>query len=119
VVGLPKKANASGKARGYADVGTVTWMVEPTDGVQAMPVSDGWDSLPWFSLEQGLSRGQTRIYRASMRGDYPSIRKLQRLLLAGEAATLVAVRRVTQDNAGKKTAGVDGVKLVRRSTALG
>jgi RNA-directed DNA polymerase len=87
-------------------------MVEPADGVQAMPVHDGWDSLPWFTLERELSRLQTRIYRASVRGAYPSVRKLQRLLLAGEAARLVAVRRVTQDNTGKKTAGVDGVKLV-------
>jgi RNA-directed DNA polymerase len=78
-----------------------------------MSVNDGWDSLPWFTLEQDLFRLQKRIYRASRRGDYPSIRKLQRLLLAGEAARLVAVRRVTQDNTGKKTAGVDGVKLVR------
>ena len=91
--GIAQEANAPGKARGYADVGTVTWRVEPTDGVQAMPVPDGWDRLPWFILEQELSRLQTRLCRASVRGDYPSIRKLQRLLLAGEAARLIAVRR--------------------------
>jgi hypothetical protein len=51
-------------------VGTVVWMVEPPAGVQAMPVNDGWDSLPWFTLEQDLFRLQKRIYRASQRGDF-------------------------------------------------
>src|SRR5262249_60906645 len=77
-----------------------------------MPVNDGWNTLPWFTLERELFRLQTRIYRAAMRGDVPSVRKLQKLLLSGEAARLIAVRRVTQDNMGKKSAGVDGVKLV-------
>jgi hypothetical protein len=62
--GIAQEANAPGKARGYADVGTVVRMVGPADGVQAMPVHDGWDSLPWFTLERELSRLQTRIYRA-------------------------------------------------------
>jgi hypothetical protein len=47
-------------------------MVEPSDGVQAMPVNDGWDNLPWFTLEQDLFRLQKRIYRASQQGDYKS-----------------------------------------------
>jgi hypothetical protein len=110
--GIAQEANAPGKAWGYADVGTVVWKVEPTDGVHAMPVNDGWSTLPWFTLERELFRLQTRIYRASMRDDVASVRKLQKLLLAGEAARLIAVRRVTQDTMGKKTAGVDGVKLV-------
>src|SRR5262249_29953691 len=62
---IAQEANAPGKARGYADVGTVVWRVEPTDGVQALPGNDGWDRLPWFLLEQELTRLQTRIYRAS------------------------------------------------------
>ena len=87
-------------------------MVEPTDGVQAMSVNDGWDSLPWFTLEQDLFRLQKRIYRASQRGDFSALRRLQKLLLTSQAAKLIAVRRITQDNMGKKTAGVDGVKLI-------
>src|SRR5262249_3982251 len=66
--GMAQEANVPGKARGYADVGTVVWMVGPTDGVHAMPVNDGWDSLPWFTLEQDLFRLRKRIYRASHRG---------------------------------------------------
>ena len=77
-----------------------------------MPVNDGWDSLPWFILEQDLFRLQKRIYRASQRGDFSALRRLQKLLLTSQAAKLIAVRRITQDNMGKKTAGVDGVKLI-------
>jgi RNA-directed DNA polymerase len=51
-------------------------------------------------------------YRASQRGNHRHVEKLQKLLLKSEAARLLAVRRVTQDNQGKKTAGVDGVKSV-------
>ncbi|NEP84346.1 MAG: hypothetical protein F6K39_43285, partial [Okeania sp. SIO3B3] len=38
------------------------------------------------------------------------MRKYQRLLTKSYYARLLAVRRVTQDNQGKKTAGVDGIK---------
>ena len=94
-------------------------MVEPTDGVQAMPVNDGWNNLPWFTLEQDLFRLQKRIYRASQRGDFSALRRLQKLLLTSQAAKLIAVRRITQDNMGKKTAGVDGVKLIAPEQRLG
>jgi RNA-directed DNA polymerase len=77
-----------------------------------MPVNDSWNDLPWPCLEQDLFRLQKRIYQASVRGDYPSLRSLQRLVLSCQAAKLIAVRRITQDNMGRKTAGVDGVKLV-------
>ncbi len=39
-----------------------------------------------------------------------AVRKLQKTLINSWSAKCIAVRRVTQDNQGKKTAGVDGVK---------
>jgi RNA-directed DNA polymerase len=36
------------------------------------------------------------------------MRNLQKLLLKSTSAKLLAVRRVTQNNRGKKTAGIDG-----------
>jgi RNA-directed DNA polymerase len=53
---------------------------------------------------------QTRIYRAARRGDHRTVRNLQRLLIPSRSARCLAVRKVTQENQGKKTAGVDGVK---------
>jgi len=38
--------------------------------------------------------------------------------MKSEAARLWAVRRVTQDNQGKKTAGVDGMKSVKPQERL-
>src|SRR5258707_11765765 len=74
------------------------------------PESEAWKAIPWRKLEQYVFRIQKRIYRASQQGKTRTVQKLQKLLMKSEAARLLAVRRVTQDNQGKKTAGVDGVK---------
>ena len=77
------------------------------------PESEAWKAVPWRKLEQHVFRIQKRIYRASQQGQTRTVQKLQKLLMKSEAARLLAVRRVTQDNQGKKTAGTDGVKSVR------
>ena len=82
------------------------------------PTSETWNSVPWKKLEQHCFRIQKRIYRASQRGNQRAVHKLQKLLMKSEAARLLAVRRVTQENQGKKTAGVDGVKSVRPKERL-
>ena len=71
-----------------------------------------WNDLPWKTIEQRVFKLQKRIYRASRRGDQPTVHKLQRLLMKSWSTKCVAVRKVTQDNQGKKTAGVDGVKAL-------
>src|SRR5258708_477084 len=74
--------------------------------------SEEWADLPWRKLEQPLYRLQKRIFKASARGDLKTVHKLQKLVMKSRSARLLAVRRVTQENQGKKTAGVDGVKSV-------
>ncbi len=69
-----------------------------------------WQNIPWRKLERSVYKLQKRIYRASSRGDILTVHKLQRLMVNSWSAKCLAVRRVTQDNQGKKTAGVDGVK---------
>lgn len=71
-----------------------------------------WKDLPWRTIERSVFKLQKRIYQASQRGDQPTVHKLQRLLMTSWSAKCLAVRRVTQDNQGKKTAGVDGVKAL-------
>jgi RNA-directed DNA polymerase len=71
---------------------------------------DKWQDLPWKKIEQAVFKLQKRIYQAAQRGDIATVHKLQRLLLKSWSARCLAVRRVTQENQGKKTAGVDGVK---------
>jgi RNA-directed DNA polymerase len=80
--------------------------------------SETWNSVPWKKLEHHCFRIQKRIYRASQRGNQRAVQKLQKLLMKSEAARLLAVRRVTQENQGKKTAGVDGVKSIKPKERL-
>src|SRR3989449_3199877 len=82
------------------------------------PASEAWNKLPWRKLEKHCFRIQKRIYRASQRGNTRAVQKLQKLLMKSEAARLLAVRRVTQDNQGKETAGMDGVKSVKPKERL-
>lgn len=67
-------------------------------------------NLPWTSLEQQVVRVQKQIAQACQRGDKQAVHTLQQRLMESEAARLLAVRRVTEENPGKHTAGVDGVK---------
>src|SRR6266568_3036045 len=66
--------------------------------------------LPWNSLEQQVVRMQKQIFQASQGGDKQAVHTLQQRLMESEAARLLAVRRVAEENQGKNTAGVDGVK---------
>ncbi|NEQ40050.1 MAG: group II intron reverse transcriptase/maturase [Okeania sp. SIO3I5] len=69
-----------------------------------------WKDINWKRVEKNVFKLQKLIYRASSRGEIRKMRKYQRLLTKSYYARLLAVRRVTQDNQGKKTAGVDGIK---------
>ena len=69
-----------------------------------------WNTINWRKVEKAVFKLQKRIYQASISGNVRKVRKLQKTLLNSYYAKLIAVRRVTQDNSGKKTAGVDGVK---------
>jgi RNA-directed DNA polymerase len=72
-------------------------------------LSEVWQMLPWKKLQRNVFRLQKRIYQAKRRNDVRTVRNLQRLLLRSWSARLLAVRQVSQDNRGKRTAGVDGV----------
>src|SRR5216684_238805 len=76
------------------------------------PASESWRKLPWRKFEQHVYRIQKRIFQAEQRGNHRAVHTLQKLLMKSRAARMLAVRRVTQDNQGKKTAGIDGVKSV-------
>jgi RNA-directed DNA polymerase len=77
-----------------------------------------WRDIDWKKVERHVFRLQKRIDRAKRRGDVATVRGLQKLLLKSWSARVLAVRRVTQDNQGKKTAGVDGVKSLSPKARL-
>lgn len=70
--------------------------------------SESWKNLNWKKLRRDLFRLQKRVYEAIRAGDKRKAKSLMKLILKSTAARLLAVRQVTQLNAGKKTAGVDG-----------
>ena len=59
-------------------------------------------------VEEDVRRLRQRIFTASQAGDLKRVRNLQKLMLRSRANALMSVRRVTELNAGRKTAGVDG-----------
>jgi len=67
-----------------------------------------WDAIDWRTAEDDVRRLRQRIFTASQAGDLKRVRNLQKLMLRSRANTLLSVRRVTERNAGRKTAGVDG-----------
>ena len=68
----------------------------------------GWDAIDWRACEQDVRRLRQRIFKAAREQDWPKVRNLQKLMLRSRSNTLVSVRQVTQRNAGRKTAGIDG-----------
>jgi len=67
-----------------------------------------WLSIDWRSVEDDVRRLRQRIFTASQAGDLKRVRNLQKLMLRSRSNTLVSVRRVSEQNAGRKTAGIDG-----------
>jgi RNA-directed DNA polymerase len=74
------------------------------------PEDDGldWDTADWGQAEEHVRRLRRRIFAASQAGDLARVRSLQKLMLRSRSNALVSVRRVTEINAGRRTAGVDG-----------
>jgi RNA-directed DNA polymerase len=76
----------------------------------------GWRQIDWRHAEENVRRLRQRIFTASKAGDLPRVRRLQRLMLRSRSNTLVSVRRVTERNAGRLTAGVDGEVVLTDET---
>jgi RNA-directed DNA polymerase len=68
--------------------------------------------VSWLPAEDNVRRLRQRIFTASQAGDLKRVRNLQKLMLRSRSNTLVSVRRVTELNAGRKTAGIDGERAL-------
>jgi RNA-directed DNA polymerase len=67
-----------------------------------------WDAIDWRAHEQNVARLRRRIFQATRNLDWVQVRSLQKLMLGSWSNTLLCVRQVTQRNAGRRTAGIDG-----------
>jgi RNA-directed DNA polymerase len=79
-----------------------------TELTEAQP-EPTWAAINWPAVERTVRRLQERIYRATEREEWQKVKQLQKLLVRATSTKLLAIRRVTQENRGKRTAGVDGV----------
>lgn len=70
--------------------------------------SESWSNLNWKKFRKDLFRLQCRVFKAIREGNKRKALSLQKLILKSKAARFLAIRQVTQLNAGKKTAGIDG-----------
>src|SRR5437764_12812301 len=68
-----------------------------------------WSDVDWTTTEAVVRRIQERIFRAAKAGDGARVKNLQKLLVRSRSAKLLAIRQVTQQNAGRNTPGIDGV----------
>lgn len=76
----------------------------PSDEV----LDNWWQSIGWRQAEDSVRRLRQRIFTASQAGDLKRVRNLQKLMLRSRANAVLSVRRVTEVNAGRMTAGIDG-----------
>jgi RNA-directed DNA polymerase len=92
---------------------------EPMDKLDAVATAVGavngpeddalsWNAVRWRKAECDVRRLRQRIFTATQAGDLKRVRNLQKLMLRSRSNTLVSVRRVTEINAGRLTAGIDG-----------
>jgi RNA-directed DNA polymerase len=92
----------------------MTMTPEPEDKLDTITVSGpedaslDWRQIDWRQAERNVRRLRQRIFTASKAGDLQKVRRLQALMLRSRSNALVSVRRVTERNAGRLTAGVDG-----------
>ncbi|MCT9083815.1 group II intron reverse transcriptase/maturase [Streptomyces fulvoviolaceus] len=77
---------------------------------------EGWLSIDWQRAEGNVRRLRQRIFTATKAGDLKRVRSLQKLLLRSRSNAQLSVRRVTEINEGRATAGIDG-KVVMTSRA--
>ncbi len=108
---------------GKLDAQTVPVLAVGEAGVVVANGPEGVDTgggiyVRWREAEVNVARLRQRIFKATQAGDLKKVRNLQKLMLQSLSNTLLSVRRVTQLNAGRHTAGIDGeVAMTPRARA--
>jgi RNA-directed DNA polymerase len=77
-------------------------------GIGAEGKTLDWALLQWQLIDKSIRKLRPRIFRATREQKWNVVRSLMKLMLRSYLNLLASVRRVTQVNKGKKTAGVDG-----------
>jgi len=68
---------------------------------------EDWSHIKWKKINKLVKNLRQRIFRAKKLGNFKTLRSLQKLMQRSYANLLLSVRRITQTNKGKATAGID------------
>lgn len=79
---------------------------------------EGWNAIDWKTVEKHVHKLQKKIYRYAKLNEIEKVRKLQKTLLNSYNAKLLAVRKITQDNRGKNSPGIDGISALKPADRL-
>ena len=71
-----------------------------------------WETIDWKKINKRVKNLRQRIYRATQNGQWNKVRCLKKLMIRSYSNLLLSMRRVTQENRGKRTAGIDGQKAL-------
>lgn len=82
--------------------------IERSSGLKANLDSVRWETIDWSKVAAKIKRLQERIFRVTRDGEWRKKRSLQNLLVRSRDALLFAIKKVTQENNGRFTAGIDG-----------
>lgn len=81
---------------------------ERSSGLKAKQDTVRWETIDWSRVAAKIKRLKERIFRATRDCEWRKVRSLQNLLVRSRDALLLAIRKVTQENDGRFTAGIDG-----------
>lgn len=68
---------------------------------------ENWNQINWRKVIKTVRNLRQRIFRARKLGEFRKLRNLQKLMQKSYANLLLSIRRITQTNLGKATAGID------------
>lgn len=82
------------------------------NGIGISEQLNDWSQINWRTVNRRVRNLRRRIFRATQNRQWNKVRSLMKLMLRSFSNLLISVRRVTQENTGKRTAGIDGQKVL-------
>jgi RNA-directed DNA polymerase len=77
-----------------------------------------WNSINWKKIYKYVKKLRQRIFHAEQLGETRKVKKLQRLMIRSKANLLLSIKRVTQINKGKRTAGIDKMIIINNNERI-
>jgi len=68
---------------------------------------ENWSQINWRKINKAVKNLRQRIFHPRKLGNFRKLRNLQKLMQKSYANLLLSIRRITQTNKGKATAGID------------